>query len=94
MFCCVPGLLVLLMVGALCWMFALVRVQLVMYGVLSQPVSLLAPAVSVGEGVVGGVWIWVLLVALLVWVLQLLVVGMGLGMVGCWVLLGVGPRHS
>ena len=35
-----------------------------------------------------------LLVALLVWVLQSLVLGLGLGVVGCWVLLGLGPCHS
>ena len=32
--------------------------------------------------------------AVLVWVLQLLVLGVGLGVVGRWVLLGVGARHS
>ena len=37
------------------------------------------------------VLVWVL-VAVLVWVL--LVLGVGLGVVGCWVLLGVGARHS
>ena len=32
--------------------------------------------------------------ALLVWVSQSLVLGVGFGMIGDWVLLGVGPRHS
>ena len=42
----------------------------------------------------GGVRLCMLLVALLVWVLQLFVQGVGLGVVGCWVLLDAGPRHS
>ena len=75
-------------------MLAKVRVPLVMYWVLFPPVSPLAPGISVGEGVVGGVWFLVLLVALLVWMLQSLILGVGLGVVGCWVLPGVGPRHS
>ena len=55
-FCWVLGLLVLPTVGALRWLLALVRVPLVMYcWVLLPPVSPLAPGVSVGEGVVGGV---------------------------------------
>ena len=58
MFCWVLGLLVLSTVGALCWMLALVRVPLVMYWVPLPPVSPLAPGVSVGEGVVGGVRFW------------------------------------
>ena len=55
-FCWVLGLLVLPTVGALRWLLALVRVLLVMYLVPLPPVSPLAPVVSVGEGVVGGVW--------------------------------------
>ena len=61
MFCWVLGLLVSPTVGALRSMLALVRVQLVMYWVLLPPVLLLAPGVSAGEGVVGGVrfgWCW------------------------------------
>ena len=88
------GLLVLRTVGALCWMLAPVRVPWVMYWVLLPPVSPLAPSVIVGDGVVGGVRVWVLLVALLLWVLQSLVLGVGLGVVGRWVLLGAGPCHS
>ena len=37
---------------------------------------------------------WVLSVALLYWVSQSLVLGVGLGVVGHWVLLDVGPRNS
>ena len=39
------------------------------------------------------VLVWVL-VAVLLWLSQLLVLGVGLGVVGRWVLLGVGARHS
>ena len=87
-------LLVLPRVRPLCWMMTGVRLRWVMYFVLLPPVSPLAPGVSVGEGVVGGVLFGVLSVELLVWVLQSLVLGLGLGVVGSWVLLGVGPRHS
>ena len=69
-----------------------------MYWVSLAPVSPLARVVSAGEGVVafglGGLGCCWLLVAVLVLVPQLLVLGVGLGVVGRWVLLGVGARHS
>ena len=48
-------------IGALRWMWALVRVPLVMYWVPLPPVLPLAPGFFAGEGVVGGVpfgWCW------------------------------------
>ena len=51
------------------------------------------PLVSVLWRSVWVVLVWVL-VAVLVWVSQLLVLGVGLGVVGRWVVLGVGARHS
>ena len=80
MFCWVLGLLVL----------QTLRVPLLMYWVFLLPVS---PLLRVLWRSVRVVLVWVL-VAVLVWVSPLLVLGVGLGVVGCWVLLGVGARHS
>ena len=68
-------------------------------GVAGVVLGAVATSVAVGSGCFrwrgccGWRWVWVLLVALLVWVSQSLVVGVGLGVVGRWLLLGVGPRH-
>ena len=51
------------------------------------------PLVRVLWRTVWVVLVW-LFVVVLVWVSQLLVLGVGLGVVGRWVLLGVGARHS
>ena len=69
-------------------------------GVAGVVLGAVAAGVAVGSGCF--CWrgccrwrfVWVLLVALLVWVSQSVVLGVGLGVVGRWVLLGVGPRHS
>ena len=85
----------------LCWVLGLlviptVRVPLMMYWLSLATVSPLAPGVSAGEGVeafgLGGFGLGV--GAVLVWVSQLPVLGVGLGVVGRLVLLGVGARHS
>ena len=56
MLCWVLGLLVLPTVGALRWMFASVRVSLVLYRMPLPPVLPLALGLSASEGVAGGVW--------------------------------------
>ena len=80
--------------AALRWV---VRVPLLMCWVSLPPVSLcwlrVFPLVRVLWFSVWVVLVW-LMVAVLVWVSQLLVPGVRLGVVGRWVLLGAGARHS
>ena len=79
----------------LCWVLELLvlptmRVPLLMYWVSLPPVSLLVRVLLRSVWVV---LVWVLM-AVLVSESQLLVLGVDLGVVGRWVLLGVGARHS